>query len=287
MAQDVAGRQQQQEEPRRGGTAGDAWRYERFLKTIQQQTGLDRDHAERAGMATLESLAERITRARARELAEDLPERLRFWLEGATDHPGEAFGVDELIRRIAEREEVGIETATQHARAVLGALARVAPAYEIDDLVDDLPDEFESLLGDVAREIRGRTEPEIRTVDPIVEHVKHRADLDFVEAERALDVVLETLAERLTPTEVDDLEAVLPKQFAVALERGKVRAHGTPKAMSLDEFVDCVARKENVPFDEALGHTRAVFLTLAEAIPPRELREILHELPRGYRETLL
>jgi uncharacterized protein (DUF2267 family) len=57
--------------------------------------------------------------------------------------------------------------------------------------------------------------------------------------------------------------------------------------MSLDEFVDRVARKEEVSFDEAFGHVRAVFTTLTEALPPKELRDILHELPRGYRETLL
>jgi hypothetical protein len=30
-----------------------------------------------------------------------------------------------------------------------------------------------------------------------------------------------------------------------------------------------------------------VFAALAEALPPRELHDILHGLPRGYRETLL
>ena len=57
--------------------------------------------------------------------------------------------------------------------------------------------------------------------------------------------------------------------------------------MSLDEFVDRVAHKEEVPFDEAFAHVRAVFATLTEALPLRELRDILLELPRGYRETLL
>jgi uncharacterized protein (DUF2267 family) len=43
----------------------DAWRYERFLITIQQRTGIDRDRADRAAMATLETLAERISKGRA------------------------------------------------------------------------------------------------------------------------------------------------------------------------------------------------------------------------------
>jgi uncharacterized protein (DUF2267 family) len=261
------------------------WRYERFLTTIREQTGLDRDHAERAAMATLVTLAERISKARADELAEDLPEHLRSWLADAKERP-ETFHVEEFLRRVAEREEVDAETAGRHARAVFRALARIAPAYEIDDLVDELPHEFEPLVGDVAREVIERTEPEVRTFGDFVDRVRRRADLDRIEAERAARVVLETVAERLAAGEVEDLQAVLPTQLREPLERGKVHVHGQPRRMSLDEFVDRVARKEDVPFEVAFEHTRAVFSTLAEALPPKELRDILEALPRAYRDTL-
>jgi uncharacterized protein (DUF2267 family) len=263
----------------------DAWRYERFLCTIRDETGLDRDHAERAAMATLVTLAERITNARADELAEDLPERLRDWLADAKERP-ETFHVEEFFDRVGEREEVDALTAARHARTVFRALARVAPAYEIDDLVRDLPHEYEPLVGDLAREIIERSQPEVRTFGDFIDRIRRRADLDRVEAERAADAVLETLAERLAGGEVDDLEAVLPEQFAEPLERGKVHVHGKPRRMSLDEFVDRVAQREDVSFDEAFAHTRAVFATLVEALPPPELRDILHELPRAYRDTL-
>ena len=278
----MAGERQQQ--TGNDGTR-DAWRYERFLTTIRQQSGLDRDHAERAGMAVLATLAERIDRARAQELAEDLPERLRFWLQDAKDRP-EDFRVEEFVHRVGEREEVDSETAARHARVVFRALARVAPAYEIDDLVDELPHEYEALVGDVARQLRESAEPEVTSFDEFVERVKGRADLDHLEAERAAETVLETLAERLVPGEVDDLSAALPGQFGEALQRGKVRGHGGRRGMSLDEFVERVARAAGVSFDEALQHTRAVFATLAEALPPKELEDILHDLPHGYRETL-
>jgi uncharacterized protein (DUF2267 family) len=262
----------------------DIWRYERFLATIQQEAGLDRDHAERAAMATLVTLAERISRARAQELAEDLPERLRDWLADAGERP-ERFRVEDFFRRVAEREEVDDRTASRHARIVFRALARVAPAYEIDDLVDELPHEYEPLVGDVARQIREQP-PELRTLSEFIGRVAQRAGLDRVEAERAADAVLETLAERLVAGEVDDLEAALPDRFTEALERGKVHVRGQPRKMSLDEFVDRVAHKEDVSFDDAFTHVRAVFTTLAEALPPREIRDILQELPRAYRETL-
>lgn len=267
------------------GAREDIWRYERFLATIQRGAELDRDHAERAAMATLVTLAERIPRGRAQELAEDLPERLRDWLADAKDRP-EDFRVEEFFRRVADREEVDGATAAQHARIVFRALSRVAPAYELDDLVDELPHEFEPLVGDVARQIADRP-PEISTLSEFIERVERRSDLDRVQAERASEVVLETLAERLAGGEVDDLEEALPGQFREALERGRYHVHGKPRRMSLDEFVDRVARKEEVSFDEAFSHVEAVFRTLTEALPPREVRDILHELPRGYRDTLL
>jgi len=271
--------------PSRVDRRDEHWRYERFLTTVGEQTGLDRDDSERAAMATLTTLAERISKARADELAEDLPERLRFWLADAKEDP-EAFHVEELIRRVAEREETDAATGARHARAVFRALARVAPAYEINDLVDELPHEFEPLIGDVAAEIMARAQPEVRTFGAFLDRVRHRADLDRVEAERAADAVLETLAERLAAGEVEDLQAALPDPLREPLERGKAHVHGRPRRMSLDEFVDRVAQKQDISFDAAFEHTRAVFATLAEALPPRELRDILDELPRVYRDTL-
>jgi uncharacterized protein (DUF2267 family) len=261
------------------------WRYERFLATVGEQTGLDRDDSERAAMATLTTLAERISKARADELAEDLPERLRFWLADAKQD-AEPFHVEEFLRRVAEREETDASTGARHARVVFRALARIAPAYEIDDLVDELPHEFEPLIGDVAAATIARAQPEVRTFGAFLDRVRSRADLDRVEAERAADAVLETLAERLAAGEVEDLQAALPDPLREPLERGKAHVRGQPRRMSLDEFVDRVAQKEDISYDAAFGHTRAVFATLAEVLPPGELRDILDELPRAYRATL-
>ena len=36
-----------------------------------------------------------------------------------------------------------------------------------------------------------------------------------------------------------------------------------------------------------LEHARAVIATLRQALPPKELSDLLAQLPRGYQETLL
>jgi uncharacterized protein (DUF2267 family) len=243
-----------------------------------RRVGARRDgDARDAGRANLEGARD--------ELAEDLPERLGFWLAD-TKEDAEPFHVGEFARRVAEREETDAATGVRHARAVFRALARVAPAYEIDDLVDELPHEFEPLIGDVAAEIMTRAQPEVRMFGEFLDRVRRRADLDRVEAERAAAAVLETLAERLAAGEVEDLQAALAGPLREPLERGKVHVRGQPRRMSLDEFVDRVAQKEDTSFDAAFDHTRAVFATLAEALPPSELRDILNDLPRVYRDTL-
>lgn len=277
---------QEERESARDQRPDEPWRYERFLATIQDETGVDRDHAERAAMAMLVTLAERITRARAEELGEDLPERLRDWLQDARDQP-EELDRQEFIRRVAERDEVDRDAAVRHARAVFHALARVAPSYEVDDLVEELPSDFEPLVGDAARELHETAEPSVRTFNEFVERVKRRAGVDWLEAERAANLVLEALAERLEPGEVEALQAALPEQFGEALQRGKLRVGGEPRPVSLDELVERIARAERISFDEAFARTRAVFVTLTEALSADEIHEILHELPRGYRETLL
>lgn len=272
--------------PRTG--VDDARRYERFLTTIREQTGLDRDRAERAAMATLVTLRERLGGERAHELAEDLPERLATWLADAPQRAAR-FDVQAFLRRVAEREEVDAETASRHARAVLRALARVAPAYEVDDLVDALPHEFEPLIGDAGRELRTRAEPEVRTFEAFLDRVRERADLDLGEAQRASEVVLEVLAERLADGEVDDLQAALPGPFGEALERGRRRgrARPRPRSRSLDETVAELARREDAGFDTAFRHLRAVVATLAEALPAAELHDVLGQLPRAFRDVLL
>ncbi|MDP8973196.1 MAG: DUF2267 domain-containing protein [Actinomycetota bacterium] len=66
--------------------------------------------AENAVTATLETLNERITGGEARDLAAQLPKGIRPALRPKTEE-AEGFSLEELYRRVAEREGVDIETA--------------------------------------------------------------------------------------------------------------------------------------------------------------------------------
>jgi uncharacterized protein (DUF2267 family) len=124
-------------------------------------------------------------------------------------------------------------------------------------------------------------------LDEFLDRVGGRAGLDNAAAQRATEAVLETLAERIAGGEVDDVAEYLPQQLQPALERGKERTRGKAQRISLDEFVGRIADREGVTWEDALEHARAVFATLREALPDKELSDVLAELPRAYSEALL
>jgi uncharacterized protein (DUF2267 family) len=263
----------------------DVWRYERFVTTIQQKAGISWDKAERAARATLETLGERISGGQARDLAADLPSQAREWL---LRHGGNAepFDAREFVRRVAEREEVDTETAERHARAVLVALARLLPGDEIADLAAELPKDYAPLAGEDVLLPSDPTPAETLVFEEFMDRVEGRAGLDRAAAERAMEAVLETLAERIAGGEVDDLAELLPAELRPPLERGKQHSRGKAQRMSLDEFVGRIADREGVVWEDALEHARAVFTTLREVLPDKEWSDLLAELPRSYSEAL-
>lgn len=263
----------------------DVWRYERFITTIEQRAGISWEKAERAARATLETLAERISGGQARDLASDLPSGLRDWLLSA---PGDAepFDPSEFVRRVAEREGVDTDTAERHARAVFIALARLVRGDEVRDLAAELPKQYAPLIGEATRRPRDSSAPEVLPLDELLDRVAGRAGLDSAAARRATEAVLETLAERIAGGEVDDLAEALPEELRPALERGKERSGGKAQRISLDDFVARIADREGVAWEDALEHSRAVFTTLREALPDKELSDLLAQLPHGYQEAL-
>jgi uncharacterized protein (DUF2267 family) len=268
------------------GQFEDTWRYERFITAIEQRAGISWEKAERAAQATLTTLGERIGAGDARALARELPGDLGTWLLDATPD-AEPFGVEEFIRRVADREGVDTDTAERHAAAVFVALARLVRSSRLAHVTAQLSKDYGRLLGELPRRRRDPSAPEVVPYDEFVDRVAGRAGLDTAAAARAADAVLETLGERVAGGEADDIAAALPLELRPAIERGKERTRGKATRMSLDEFVARVADREGVAWEDALEHARAVFTTLRETLPDKEWSDMLDELPSGYQELLL
>jgi uncharacterized protein (DUF2267 family) len=117
-----------------------------FLARVQRRAGLDRDTAELAVRATLATLAERITRGEADDIAAQLPSEFRPWLVH-TRPEAERFSTRELIARVAKR--MGNRSpldAERAARAVLVTLREAVSEKELQDLFRQLPEDTRRLF---------------------------------------------------------------------------------------------------------------------------------------------
>ena len=84
--------------------------YATFTRTTAQRAGVPEEAAERIEHATLRTLADRISGGEAQDLAAQLPAPLQDDLRTPRED-AEAFGVDEFVRRVAERGDVGPDEA--------------------------------------------------------------------------------------------------------------------------------------------------------------------------------
>jgi uncharacterized protein (DUF2267 family) len=254
--------------------------YAPFVATVEQVGGLRREDAERAIEATLRTLAERITRGEAEDVAALLPKEVRQFLT-STREEAETFGLDEFYRRVAEREGVDRRAAAAHARAVFVALGVAVAPGELRDMASQLPREYEPLLqaAGVGRR-RAAREPY-----DLALRVAELAGVDREQARKATEAVLETLAVRISAGEVEDLMKEIPRNLHPALERG-LRESRDARKMSVDEFLDHIAEREGISREEALEHTRAVFAALRELVTGREFSDMAAQLPGEYAPLL-
>jgi uncharacterized protein (DUF2267 family) len=117
--------------------------------------------------------------------------------------------------------------------------------------------------------------------DGFVRAVTARAGISRPEAAVLTRATLQTLGERLTGGEAADLAAQLPKELKEWLAGS---AKPTAEAFRLDEFIRRVSERANVPPGEARDGTRAVFLTLRDAVTGGEFRDMMSQLPKEFAE---
>jgi uncharacterized protein (DUF2267 family) len=118
--------------------------------------------------------------------------------------------------------------------------------------------------------------------DEFLGSIEERAGTgDREDAERTAIAVLETLCDRLTGEEADQLLAQLPARLkqTVTVARG-------PMPLSRDEFVQRVSRRLGIQPEEALDRIRSVFATIREAVSRGELEDVVLQLEPEYADFL-
>ena len=117
--------------------------YSELLQQVQTAAAVDRAAAEQVSLATVTTLAERMSHDELVRLGARLPNELQAAVRGGlpTCQP---FGADEFVRRVAERMRVEPQVAWTHVRAVLGTLER--EVAEMEEVRQRLPRDFDALM---------------------------------------------------------------------------------------------------------------------------------------------
>ncbi|GAB2768785.1 DUF2267 domain-containing protein [Streptomyces bullii] len=123
-------------------------RHDEFLAQVRERGEYnDQEEAQEIITAVLQVLSQRITPAEAADLAAQLPEPLRAPLTGDGERQTESFGVEEFLRRVAERVGARPRTAEWDASAVLSTLADAVSGGELNQILSQLPSGYAALFG--------------------------------------------------------------------------------------------------------------------------------------------
>jgi uncharacterized protein (DUF2267 family) len=114
---------------------------------------------------------------------------------------------DEFMTKVGQRADVSLETADALTAATLRTLAERISGGEAKDLAAQLPAELKPHL-------TGADEPAQRfDAEEFVRRVAERAGTDPDRARAGVQAVFTTIREAVTPGEIDDITAQLPKDF--------------------------------------------------------------------------
>lgn len=259
---------------------------EEIIEVIRRESGgLSPETAERAAQATLQTLAERLPRAEARHVLQELPAELKPFIYTETE--AEPFDLDEFLDRVAKRENTDVGTALRHARAVFAALGSALSPEVMEHVAAVLPRTFDPLVAEAQNRY-----VDIMPADEFWRRVGRRLGIDDAAARRVTEAVLETLAERIAAGQVEDLIAQLDPLLHSPLRRGAASISPGARRMPLEEFLQRTAAREGANLDEAglfeyeFEHVRAVFATLAEAVGTKEWFDVTAELSEEYRGVI-
>lgn len=237
-----------------------------FIDTVRGTGRFESDaDAREATVATLETLSECIARGEAENIAEQLPDEFAEHLlvdETEEAHPLE---YEAFLSQVSEKAGFERAHAQANVQAVAGALEQTLEEFEYESLRGQLPAEYDPLFEAVSGV-------------SLIETVADETGLDEATARTAVQSTLETLAERLTLGEAEDLATHLSKEESVWLIDPD---SGEAEGFSAEEFVARVADRENVDPETAREHVQQVAAGL-ESLAPDEIEQAVQQLGPEY-----
>jgi uncharacterized protein (DUF2267 family) len=120
-------------------------KYDEFVDAVAIRAGVSLAEAEVLTDATLQTLSDRLTAGEARDLAAQLPRGLQESLQPRYEQ-ADRFGLEEFVRRVGNRAGMDLPVAWHGMRAVLATLRGATSTGEFQDVINQLPNEFQKAL---------------------------------------------------------------------------------------------------------------------------------------------
>jgi uncharacterized protein (DUF2267 family) len=125
---------------------GGDMQFDDFINQVQEQTKLStREEAITVTRAVLETLGERLDRKVRNGVVAQLPDELKDFLLARSDNT-DRYELTEFYNRIGVRADLKYQEAAERTWQVFLVLRQAIPEGEIQDILEDLPSEYEELF---------------------------------------------------------------------------------------------------------------------------------------------
>jgi uncharacterized protein (DUF2267 family) len=120
--------------------------FDDFIHRVQEQARLDtREEAIAITKAVLETLGERLDRKVRNGVAAQLPDELKDFLLARSDNT-DRYELAEFYNRVGARADLKYQDAIERTLQVFSVLRQAIPEGEIQDILEDLPSEYENMF---------------------------------------------------------------------------------------------------------------------------------------------
>jgi uncharacterized protein (DUF2267 family) len=120
--------------------------FDEFINRVQEQAKMDAsEKAISLTKAVLETLGERLDRKVRNGVAAQLPKELKDFLLTGSDQT-DRYPLAEFYNRVGARADLKYQDAVKRTLQVFVVLQRALPSGEIQDILEDLPSEYEALF---------------------------------------------------------------------------------------------------------------------------------------------
>ena len=120
--------------------------FDEFINRVQEQTKMDTsEKAISLTKAVLETLGERLDRKVRNGVAAQLPKELKDFLLTGSDQT-DRYPLAEFYNRVGARADLKYQDAVKRTLQVFVVFQQAIPSGEIQDILEDLPPEYEALF---------------------------------------------------------------------------------------------------------------------------------------------